>query len=90
MKDDKYVEEKAKELYNKYAWAVKGSLQGNVHQDCKDFIRTIIEECKPKVSREYIVRWANFWNDDFYGKGIAHTQAHVKEMMRDLGVEADE
>ena len=51
MKDDKYVEEKAKELYNKYAWAVKGSLQGNVHQDCKDFIRTIIEECKPKVSR---------------------------------------
>jgi len=48
MKDiDKYVAEKAKEAWEKWRISV----------DVGDFIRTIVEECKPKVSRKFVEKY---------------------------------
>ena len=54
MKDDDYVEEKALELNNEILLEAH---RGNYVDMAKAFIRTIVEDCQPKVSRDFVQKW---------------------------------
>jgi len=46
---------------------------------------------KPSVTREWIKKWANFWNDDFYShKTSKHVEPHIEAMLEELGIEIEE
>ena len=54
----------------------------------KEIKRRLTQQQKPRVSREWVKRWASFWNDDFFDhKSSNHTEAHVKEMLAEINVE---
>ena len=82
--NDKYVEEKERELQRLASWGI-------TENQIKDFIRTIIEECKPKVSREWVYYFCAYINAGH--KSPADDKARVKHAIKKLkekGVEVEE
>ena len=46
---------------------------------------------KPRVTREWIKKWADFWNDDFFShKTSEHVEPHIEAMLEELGIEVVE
>lgn len=84
MKDDKYVEEKAKELWDKmYDDGIIYRLD-----NLKDFIRTIVEDCKVKVNRAFIGKvTAGIYCKR---KSVYAIKDIVREAFKDAGVEVEE
>ena len=42
---------------------------------------------RPRARREWIKKWANFWNDDFYShKTSRHVEPYIEEMLEEIGV----
>lgn len=70
--NDKYVEEKARELCE----------QNYVNKEAEDFIRTIVEECKVRVSREWVYYFCAYINAGH--KSSADDKARVEHAIKKL------
>ena len=52
------------------------------------YARGIPQQQKPKVSREWIKKWASLWNDNFYDhKSSKHVEPHIEKMLEEIDVE---
>ena len=81
MKDiDKYVAEKAKEAWEKWRISV----------DVGDFIRTIVEECKPKVSREFVERFRWKIINNLQTQDTRNWEEIIIDKLKEAGVEVEE
>lgn len=85
MKDiDKYVEEKAIRLIETFGYRFKGKFIPNHLKEAQDFIRSIIKDYQPKVSRAFIGKvTGRIYCDRKSSKAI---KTHVREAFEEVGV----
>ena len=79
---DKYVEKKAFEVYD---LVHKGEIL-----PVKKFIRTIVEDCKPRVSEEFVEKYYEKIRKDI-GRSMFTLPIHILvDMLKEAGVEVEE
>ena len=82
MNIDEYVEEKVNKLIGLFVGGIPAGLSVN---KLEDFIRTIIKECQPRVSREFVKRWA-----ESMGSTELEIACHyLIKMLEEAGVEVN-
>jgi len=93
---EKYVEEKARILLSKTSQYMRIEEEAYFEQYFKDFIRTIINDCKAKVSKEEIEEMimevdaiAFNRHKDFHAKKDAYWKFFFS-LFEEIGVEAEE
>jgi len=88
--NEELVQKKTSQLFSRLL-SVNGAFNEaeKMRNSIQSFLRKLLR--KPKVDKNFMKVWADFWNDDFYCiTGSSHTKAHIEKMLEEAGVEVEE
>ena len=92
MKDDKYVEEKKLKLFARLL-SIHGPVRNplEIREAIGDFITTIVEDCKPKMSEKRIIEIQNLLLDVSEKEtGVILAMARITGWLIEAGFEVEE
>lgn len=87
--DENWIQNQAKKLHHELFGEQdeEDYVHGAAFYDIQDFIRTIVEDCKPKVNQVFMEKWNKIFDG---GHGYPTKWEALEAMLKEAGVEVED